>query len=231
VRPEEVTLIRSGTELVAKNDSDAATGVWRTVLTSRNIWGVSIARFFTEQPWAFFIIWIPTYLNTQRHLDMKALGYYGWIPFLAADIGCVTGGYLSPLFSKLGFRLLIARKLAITVPCMTMVFTLFALTAPTVQLALFFFCIGTFSHQAATATILTLPADLMPRHAVATSLGLTGALGFFGVFLSTFVVGRLAEHGHYAPIFWALAFMDLIAAAVIWTMVHEAPQPQVEQGM
>ncbi len=224
VDQRELIAIRTGAEIVSEKPDASSQGVWRTVLSSRNMWGVSIARFFTEQPWAFCIYWLPTYLNTQRHLDMKGLAIYGWVPFLAADLGCIFGGYLSPTFNRLGFRLLTARKLAITIPCVAMIVVLLAYQAPTVEWAIFYFCIATFSHQALCASLLALPTDLMPKHTVATSLGLTGALGFSGVMLSTAAIGQLAKHGIYAPIFYALAFMDLGAAAILWILVREPSQ-------
>jgi ACS family hexuronate transporter-like MFS transporter len=137
-------------------------------------------------------------------------------------LGCLFGGYLSPFFRRFGFSLLTTRKLALTVPCVSMIAILFVFRAPNAYWALFFFCIGTFSHQAICATLLSLPADLMPKRAVGTSLGLTGALGFFGAMVSTEIVGRLAKAGSYGPVFSMLAFLDLIAAAIVWLFVRSS---------
>lgn len=219
ISPEELALIHADREDLQLQGKSGSEGVWGEVLTSRNIWAVSIARFFTEQPWSFFVVWIPTYLSTQRHLNIKEIGLYGWMPFLAADLGCLFGGYLSPFFRRLGFSLLMARKLALTVPCLTMIGILFVFRAPNVYWALFYFCIGTFSHQAICATLLSLPADLMPKRAVATSLGLTGSMGFLGVMLLNYLVGPQAKAGNYGPILMSLAFLDVIAAAVVWALV------------
>ena len=221
VTKEELAYINSGKEDVDLGESEMdPRGVWSLVLRSRNVWGVAIARFFTEQPWSFFVVWIPTYLNTQRGMDLKAIGMFVWIPFVAADLGCLFGGFLSPFFRRLGFNFIIARKLALTIPCLTMIAILFVFQAPSVGWALFLFCVGTFSHQALCATLLSLPADTMPKRAVATSMGLTGSMGFLGALLSTYAIGQLAKLGYYKPVFVSLAFVDVIACVVVWLMVH-----------
>lgn len=198
----------------------ARENVLGTVLRTRNIWGVAIARFFTEQPWSFIMVWFPTYLFKVRGIDLKGLALYVWMPFVAADFGCLCGGFLSPWFRRLGLPLLTARKVALTIPCCLMTVLLFAPHAPTVGWALVCVCIAGFSHQALAATLLALPGDLVPHRMLATSFGLTGFAGFFGVIVSNFVIGVLAERGLYGPIFTTLAFVDLIAAAIIWVVVQ-----------
>lgn len=219
VRPQEREVLCANRDVEAIQQQPADEDVFRTVLSTRNIWAVAIARFFTEQPWSFIMVWFPTYLFKVRGLDLKGLAMYGWMPFLAADIGCLCGGFLSPWFRKLGLPLLTARKLALTIPCCLMTVLLFAPHAPTVGWALACVCLAAFAHQTLCATLLALPGDLMPKRMLATSFGLTGFVGFFGVIVSNFIIGALAAQGHYGSIFTALACVDLIAAAIIWFVV------------
>ena len=99
--------------------------------------------------------------------------------------------------------------------------------ASSVGWALFFFCIGTFSHMALCATLMALPADAMPKRTVATSMGLTGMMGFLGAMISTYAIGHLAKLGYYKPIFFTLAFVGVIACGVVWLMVHK-PKAELE---
>ena len=57
--------------------------------------------FLSEPAWQTFNAWIPLYMMTERHMNLKEIALFAWMPFLAADIGCVLGGYLSPLFHKI----------------------------------------------------------------------------------------------------------------------------------
>jgi ACS family hexuronate transporter-like MFS transporter len=58
----------------------------------------------------------PLYMATERHMNIKEIAMFAWLPFLAADIGCVLGGYLSPFFHKhLNVSLFTSRKLVMLV--------------------------------------------------------------------------------------------------------------------
>jgi MFS transporter, ACS family, hexuronate transporter len=217
--------IRSGEAHLRVEEPPKEKGVFRLVLPQRNFWALAIARFLSEPAWQLFTYWIPFYLVTERGLNLKQVAYFAWVPFLAADLGCLFGGVLSPLFIKLGVRVLTARKLAMTVPSVLMMLAVFTGRAPTVELAILFFSIGAFSHQAISSTLLTLPADVFPRRTVATANGMSGMAGYAGGMLFTWVVGQTARTLGYGPLFVGIAFFDLIGAIVLWTLLRE---PEVE---
>src|SRR4051812_21397990 len=219
---EELAHIRSGDEPCPTPDR-ADAGVVRIVLRERNFWALGIARFLSEPAWQLITYWIPFYLVTARHLDLKQVAWFGWMPFLAGDVGCLVGGLLSPLFMKMGLQVLTARKAAVTVPALMMVLVAFTGSAPTPGLAVAFFSVGAFAHQAISSTLLTLPADIFPKRAVATGNGLSGTLGYLGGIVFTFIVGRAAGTIGYTPLFWAMAVFDLIGAAVLWALLRGAP--------
>jgi ACS family hexuronate transporter-like MFS transporter len=215
----------------AVEETPAATGrsVWRVVLPQRNFWALAAARFLSEPAWQLFTYWIPYYLVTQRGLDLKQVAWFGWVPFLAADLGCLFGGALSPFFIGRGHAILKARKLAATVPSLLMTLAVFTGRAPTVGWAILFFSIGAFSHQALSSTLLTLPADLFPKRTVATANGLSGAAGYAGGMLFTWVVGRTVTTIGYGPIFTGIAIFDVIGTAILWTLLRE-PREAGEGG-
>jgi len=226
--PRERELIASGEEPVKVAEPVKEKGVFKLVLPQKNFWALAIARFLSEPAWQLFTYWIPFYLVTERHLNMKEVALFGWVPFLAADLGCLFGGVLSPFFMKLGARVLTARKLAMTVPAVLM--TLAALTgkAPSLGLAILFFSIGGFAHQAISSTLLTLPADLFPKRTVATANGASGMAGYAGGILFTWVVGQLAKAGNYGPVFLCVGIFDVIGAVVLWSLLREPKLTAVE---
>jgi ACS family hexuronate transporter-like MFS transporter len=217
--PAERALLEEGQEeLVAE---EAPQGIWKAVLSRRDFWGVAIARFFSEPAWQFFTYWIPLYLVSERHMNLKEIGYFAWLPFLAGDVGCLFGGVLSPLFIRLRCSVLMARKLSASVCAVLMVFAIFIRKAPTPAWAIVFFCVAAFAHQAMSSTLLTLPADLFPKRAVATANGLSGSVGGLGGMLFTLVVGIVALKIGYGPLFTAIAFFDLFGSAALWTLLRE----------
>jgi ACS family hexuronate transporter-like MFS transporter len=224
--PEELTLITEGRRELEVRDAPASAGVWKVVLPQRNFWAIALARFLSEPAWQFFQYWIPLYLATEHHMKLKAIAYYAWAPFLAADLGCIFGGMLSPFFVRLGSSVLRARKLAAFVSAVLMVFAIFIGRASTVEGAVFFFCVGAFAHQSMSSTLLTLPSDLFPKHTVATANGLSGMIGGLGGMLFTMVVGYVAMKIGYAPLFVAIAFFDLVGATILWGLLRGGSQDQ-----
>jgi ACS family hexuronate transporter-like MFS transporter len=219
--PAELAYLKEGqAELVVEEEAEQR-GVWKIVLSRRDFWGLAIARFLSEPAWQFFTYWIPLYLVSTRHMNLKEIGYFAWIPFVAGDLGCLFGGLLSPLFIRLRCSVLMARKLSASVCALLMVFAIFIGRAPTAGWAIVFFCVAAFAHQAMSSTLLTLPADLFPKRTVATANGLSGSVGGLGGMLFTMVVGIVAMKIGYGPLFTAIAFFDLIGSAALWALLRE----------
>ncbi|HUL60482.1 MAG TPA: MFS transporter [Anaeromyxobacteraceae bacterium] len=220
LRAEELAHIRAGEAELPAVEAPREKGVVRLVLPQKNFWGLAIARFLSEPAWQLFTYWIPFYLVTERHLNLKQVAYFAWVPFLAADLGCLFGGLLSPFFIGRGLSVLTARKVAMTIPSVLMTLSIFTGRAPSVGLAILFFSIGAFAHQAISSTLLTLPADLFPKRTVATANGMSGMAGYAGGILFTWVVGKVAKSIGYGPLFVAIAFFDVIGAAFVWAMLR-----------
>jgi ACS family hexuronate transporter-like MFS transporter len=226
ITPEELAHIQQGQRELYIEEVPREKGVWKIVLWQRNFWGIAIARFLSEPAWQFFTYWIPLYLVTQRGMNLKQIALFGWIPFLAADLGSFVGGLLSPMYQKIGFSVLNARRVSMTTAALLMPFALLIAKAPSGGWAVFWFCFGAFGHNCISATLLTLPADLFPKHTVATANGLSGCIGYFGGMLFTWGVGWLVMHLGYKPIFTMIAFFDIIGATALWLLLR-IPQPQL----
>jgi ACS family hexuronate transporter-like MFS transporter len=219
---DEFSHIREGEQELASVEAPRGKGVWKIVLPQRNFWALGIARFFSEPAWQFFSYWIPLYLATERDMNLKQIGYFAWLPFLAADLGSMFGGALSPFFiNRMRTSVMTARKFSAAVSAFLMVFAVFIGTAPSPGWAIFFFCIGTFAHQSMSATLMTLPADLFPKSTVATANGLTGTTAVLGGMIFTMIVGRVAQGIGYGPLFTAIAFLDIIGVAFLWSLLRE----------
>jgi ACS family hexuronate transporter-like MFS transporter len=223
ITPEELQYITEGQKELQAEGKNAGPqkNVWKLIMGQRNFWGIALARFLSEPAWQFFSYWIPIYFVTQRGVNLKQFALFGWLPFLAADIGSFAGGVLSPFYQKLGFKVLTARKLSMTTAALIMPFAVLIIKAPTVGWAVLWFCVAAFGHQCISATLMTLPADLFPKRTVGTANGLSGSAALAGGMLFTFAVGWLVTHVGYAPVFVTIAFLDLIGAVLLWTLIRE----------
>ena len=68
---------------------------WLTLLQYRETWGLVVAKFLSDAAWYFYLFWLPKYLYDARAFDIKAVGAFAWIPYAAAGVGCLVGGWLS----------------------------------------------------------------------------------------------------------------------------------------
>jgi len=198
------------------NDSSVAKRKWTEMLGSRDFWAIGIPRILSEPAWQTFNAWIPLYMMTERHMNLKEVALFAWMPFLAADIGCVLGGYLSPFFHKYAkVSLFTSRKMVFVFGalCMIAPASVGLVASPYVAIALL--CIGGFAHQTLSGALYAITSDMFGKNEVATATGMGGMAGYLGAAAFTALFGVLVTQVGYSPLFVVLAVFDLIAAVVV----------------
>lgn len=214
--------ILSGQESKYQQADTKKTG-WKELVASPNFWSLAVPRFLSEPAWQTFNAWIPLYMATERHMDLKEIALFAWLPFLAADIGCVLGGYLSPLFHRYaGVSLFTSRKLVLVVGalCMLGPASIGLVDSPYAAIALL--CVGGFAHQTLSGALYSITSDVFGKNDVATATGLLGMSGYLGAALFTLLFGVLVTRIGYSPLFLLLAIFDLVAAAVVILFVRSS---------
>lgn len=197
---------------------------WKRILKSRNFFAIASARFLSEPAWQTFNAWIPLYLMTERHLNIKEMALFAWLPFLAADIGCVLGGYLSPLFHRyFKVSLFTSRKLVMLVGCLCMIGPGCIGLAGSPYTAIALLCVGGFAHQTLSGALFSIASDSFGKNDVATATGGGQMCGFIGAAAFTAVFGVLVTKVGYSPLFVVLAILDIVAAIVILTLARPMP--------
>jgi ACS family hexuronate transporter-like MFS transporter len=188
----------------------------RSVLGTRRFWAIAQARFFAEPAWQTFSFWIPLYLVTERHMDLKEIALFAWLPFLAADLGGLFGGYLSPFLMKhLRVPLIWSRIAGVVLGAVMMIGpACIGLVASPYQ-AIALFCVGGFAHQMISALVNTLSADVFEPGEVGTASGFAGMAAWTGGLGFSLLVGALADSIGYKPLFAALGAFDLIGATLL----------------
>lgn len=199
----------------------------RDVLGTSRFWVIAVPRFLAEPAWQTFSFWIPLYLASERHMDLKQIALFAWLPFLAADLGGVLGGYLSPFFMRrFGMSLVPSRVAGISLAAVLMIAPGCIGLAASPYIAIALFCIGGFAHQMISVLINTLSADVFTAAEVGTANGFVGQAGWIGGLLFSLLIGQLADSVGYAPLFAALAVFDLIGAAVLITFIQRLTVPE-----
>jgi ACS family hexuronate transporter-like MFS transporter len=217
--PEERNYIVSGQEKHLEGDGTRPS--IQSILRRRNFWGIALPRFLADPTWGTLTFWLPLYLSQVRHFNLKEIALTAWLPFLAADLGCMFGGVVVAFLQKRGVTLINARRGAFTLGAclMTGMAAVGFVQNPYAALALL--CVGGFAHQTLSVTVITMSSDLFKRNEVATVAGMAGTCGNAGVFVFNALIGGLVAAIGYAPFFIGLAVLDLVGAAVLWTVVRE----------
>ena len=97
---EERDLIAAGQEAHLQGDGTRPSML--SIAKRRNFWGIAIPRFLADPTWGTLTFWVPLYLATVRGFDLKQIALFAWLPFLAADLGCLFGGAVVLWLQKRG---------------------------------------------------------------------------------------------------------------------------------
>jgi ACS family hexuronate transporter-like MFS transporter len=217
---EERQLIEAG--LAENTDVGTKPATRKEVLRSRGFWAIAIPRFFAEPAWQTFNFFIPLYLVAVWKLDLKSIALWAWMPFLAADFGSLAAGLLPPWLMKKGASVLTSRKVTMTVGAFCMIGPACIGLATSPGMAIALFCVGGFAHQMLNGALVTLGSDLFESRTVGTATGMAGSAAWIGGMLFTFAIGKSADVFGYNPLFVALAALDLIGAAVLWSLLRKS---------
>ncbi|HEX5433307.1 MAG TPA: MFS transporter, partial [Candidatus Angelobacter sp.] len=138
-----------------------------------------------------------------------------WIPYAAAGIGSLLGGWFSSSLIRRGLSLNLSRKIVLGISAGVMPSILLVMHAP-VDLVIVLFSIAFAGQQSWSTLVMTLPSDIVPSSVVGSFAGLVGFGGAMGGIVFGLVVGLLLDHGFgYGPVFAVVGVLHLIAFCVI----------------
>ena len=188
---------------------------WLSLLRFREVWGLVLAKFLTDGAWYFYLFWLPKYLYDARGFDVKQIGYYAWIPYAAAGIGSLTGGWFSSRLVTSGRSIDAARKIALGASAAVMPIIIFVTHVP-VELAIVLFSVAFFGQQSWSTLVMIVPTDLFPRRSVGSVAGLVGFGGAMGGIVSNLLAGRMLDLGMgYGTVFSIMGMCHVTAFVVI----------------
>ena len=158
---------------------------WSTVgelLKHRQLTGICLGQFAGNSTLVFFLTWFPTYLATERHMGWLKIGFFAILPFIAASIGVMFGGWLSDSLLRRGKSANVARKLPIITGLLLASTIILAnyVKSDTVVIAIMSVA---FFAQGMAALGWTLVSDIAPEGL----LGLTGGIFNFAANLAGIV--------------------------------------------
>lgn len=192
-----------------------------SILKRRNFWGIALPRFLTDPTWGMLSFWVPLYLTTVRGFDLKHIALYAWLPFLAADLGCIFGPSVVLFLQRRGLHLIDARRGAFTLGAFMMIGVAFTGVVKDPLMAVALISLAGFAHQTLSVTMITMATDLFPRNEVGTVAGMAGTCANLGILIFTYELGQRVDQIGYTPVFVLLAVLDIVAAIVAWTVIRK----------
>jgi len=215
---EERKIITTDPAATARDEAMPPEGRWRHILGRRETWLLMISRMITDPVWYFYLFWFPKYLNDARHLTLVEVGRIAWIVYLAADIGCILGGYLSGWLIRRGMAP--ARSRLFVMACAAVLLPLSPLinAASSPLMAVGIAAVAAFAHLAWQISLGALIVDIYPKPVLGTVFGLVAAGSGFGGMLSTNLVGRAVTYWSYAPVFVVMGFLHPLAYLLVRTI-------------
>lgn len=220
---EERALIAAGQE--AHLDAVAGRPSVLSILKQGQFWGIALPRFLADPTWGTLSFWVPLYLSQTRGFDLKQIALFAWMPFVAADLGCMAGPVIAMFLQKRGVSLINARRIAFTLGAVLMTGMMFVGKVESAYAAIALLCLGGFAHQTLSVTVITMASDLFRRNEVATVAGLAGMMGNLGLLLFSLLIGGLVTKIGYDPFFIALGVLDIAGAVLLWTLVKDRAAP------
>jgi ACS family hexuronate transporter-like MFS transporter len=188
----------------------------RGIVTSGRFWTIAVPRALIDPAWQTFSFWIPLYLANERGMSVGKIALFAWLPFLAADLGGVLGGYLSPfLVKRFSMKVTHSRIAGIAIGALLMIAPGCIGLVGSPYTAILLFCIGGFAHQVISVLMTTLGTDVFEPHEVGTAIGFIGQVGWIGGLTFSLAIGQLADTIGFAPLFAWLSVFDLAAAAIL----------------
>jgi ACS family hexuronate transporter-like MFS transporter len=217
ITPEEKAL----TDAIAAGAPAAPAGTelgegqrWKAVLMRREVWLLLIARMLTDPAWYFYQFWFAKYLAKDRDVAQADLGIT-WLVFLAADLGCLLGGFLSAWYIRRGQPAASARLKAMMLCALLPPLSALLPFAPSMWMCLAIAMLVVFAHLMWLANITALLVDVVPQRLVGTAFGVVAAGSTIGGVMMNQTVGRLVTDHSYAAWFILAACLHPIAWMVL----------------
>jgi ACS family hexuronate transporter-like MFS transporter len=219
---DERKLIREGQRVesvanVSATELSAPLG-WFELLRYKQVWAIVLSRFLTDPVWWLYISWLPKYLADARGFSLVKIGLFAWVPYVAADAGSLSGGWLSGYLIARGWTVDRARKIVILIAALLMPAGIFAAFAHDAMVALALIGVVLFGFQVWINNVQTLPSDFFSDKAVASVAGLGGTGAGIGSMIFIFSTGWVVDHFSYVPVLVTAGLLAPLGTLVLFAL-------------
>lgn len=212
-----------------EGDTDIAS--WWMALKSPRVWAIAIGIMLTWPVWYFYLNWFPKYLTDERGLSTLEMGRQAWVVYLAAGVGCLTGGAAPGLLMKFGMGSGQAKLWVLGAVCLLAPIGLVNSFEPVIWLALLVGAVVSFVHMYWQINLTAVTSDLFTARSFGRVFAVAGVASGVGGMGTTWLIGQLVSTVSYRPMFAVMAFVYPVAMAIIlWLIGSLKPKVAVAAG-
>ncbi|MBE8718211.1 MFS transporter [Cellvibrio sp. KB43] len=181
--------------------------VWQ-LFEHRQIWAICIGKFAISSTLFFFLTWFPTYLVEERGMTMLKAGFFAVMPYIAASVGVLLGGYWSDTLLKRGYSMSVARKLPI-VTGFVFASTIFLANFTESNLVAISILSFAFFAQGVSSMSWAIISEVAPKELIGVTGGVCNFAGNLAGIIMPITIGFiLAYTGSFS---WALGLVGIAA--------------------
>ncbi|MCA8093451.1 MFS transporter [Burkholderia anthina] len=177
------------------------------LLRNRSMIGICCGQFACNSTNVFFLTWFPTYLVVERHMPWLKVGFVAAVPFVAASVGSLVGGWVSDWMLRCGVSLNWARKLPVIAGLFTASSIVLANYVESNTVVLAILCVAYFAQGMAGLSWVIL-SEIAPRNLLGVSGGVFNVSGNAAGIVIPVVIGAIV--GATGSFVYALAFISAV---------------------
>lgn len=188
---------------------------WFGLLKIKQTWAVAILKT-TDAVWLFYLFWGGFFLNRNFGLELSGLALPMMIIYVVADVGSISGGWMSSAMIKNGSSVNRARKITMLICALAILPVIFAPQTNNQWIAVTLIAIAAGGHQAFSANIFAVISDIFPKKAVASITGIGGMVGYSVAILADILLGQVLTNSGAIGYVYAFAIGGVLYLATLF---------------
>ena len=205
-------------------------GLWKFLLSNPTLLANDWAFFVFGYYLFFFMTWLPSYFEQVYHLQLKQVGLFNVLPWLAAAVLLWGFGYLSDFLLRRTGSLRVARSHPIWISQLLAALCILpVIYTHSFGVALTFITLAVALSMSTNSAYYAINVDVA-RERSGTALGVMDALFALAGYLAPTLTGEIVGgDGDFSRVFWVLAGLAFSSVLVVLLFHHPDQSAKLEQ--
>jgi MFS family permease len=194
---------------------------WGRMFRFRTTWGVVAGHFGEVYMIWLYTAWLPGYLEMERHMSIKTTGWVAAIPFIAATVGGLWGGWFGDVLVRRGWSPIDSRRYPLTISLLLVgVFTAWAAFIESNTAAVALISISMLLNQIASTNVWSIVSVASPKKFTASFAGISNCGGYVGAALAPTVTGFIVQAtGSFVPALLVGSAVAVVGAVLFFVLI------------